>query len=92
VRAGIPTAQVNGIIEEAVDTRRKGYAEGPNPDGTVWSAAFPLPADILSSPVVISVAGPTETPLDQKGEARDLLRQAIREWSKGAWALPVPVR
>lgn len=56
-RARIPMAQVPKILDSAARIRAEGFADGPTPDGSIWSIAIPLPARKFPVPLVLGYAG-----------------------------------
>lgn len=78
-RARIDPADIPDILEEFDRIRRDGFAQGPTGE-EFWSIAIPLPAEGLSFPMVLGLAGRREHVKANAVQLKDMMAEAIRDW------------
>jgi DNA-binding IclR family transcriptional regulator len=74
-RARIAPGELPVILETVNAIRAEGFADGPTPDGGIWSIAMPISTPGLRVPLVLGVAGPREPVVRD----REALLRAVRE-------------
>ena len=74
-RARIRSGELPAVFETLGAIRAEGFADGPTPDGEIWSIAMPIATAGLRVPLVLGVAGPRERVMSD----RAALLQAMRE-------------
>jgi DNA-binding IclR family transcriptional regulator len=79
VRARIAAAEQPGLLARRLEIRREGAADGPSPDGTVWSVAVPLPDTAAPAPLVLGLAGPTERMKSNLAQLKRLMRSSVED-------------
>jgi DNA-binding IclR family transcriptional regulator len=77
IRARIAPAEHAALIANAARVRRDGAADGPSPDGMIWSAAAPLPDVAAPSPLVLGLAGPVARMKPEIQALKALMRGVI---------------
>lgn len=79
-RGRLPAAELAEVLASAARIRAEGVAEGPSPDGEIWSFAAALPPQGLRIPLVLGLAGPVERMQAKRDEIRELMRTALARW------------
>lgn len=79
LRARIATAEQPGLFARKLDVRREGAADGPSPDGAVWSVAIALPGTAAPAPLVLGLAGPTERMKPNLAQLKRRMRASIED-------------
>jgi DNA-binding IclR family transcriptional regulator len=86
-RARIPPPDLSQISAELAEIRRRGLAEGPIMNGSVWCLAAALPPGGFPAPLVLGVAGPAERILPKSDQIRALLLDAAKRYGASVGAV-----
>lgn len=76
-RARIAGGEHTGLLAQAALVRGEGVADGPTPDGAIWSLAAALPDGASPAPLVLGLAGPSKRIEPEIEALRRLMRTSI---------------
>lgn len=79
-RARIPPSALPAMLKTIEQIRATGNADGPSTAPGIWSLAMPLPREGLCVPVVLGLAGPSETICSRLPEFSAILSGSARYW------------
>ena len=79
-RARVAPSDLPSLRETAESVRLAGYAEGPTPDGFIWSIAMHLPSPNVHLPLVLGLAGPLDEVVPRRAALQQLMAEAVGTW------------
>ncbi len=80
-RARVPDAELPGILQDVVQIRQTGFADGATAGSDYWSMAMPLPMRGLRVPTVLGLAGASAEVRERLGELYRIMREAAARWA-----------